>query len=108
MTATVSEHHRAASWSKVLRTIKPRVQASLPAPCIEPGCHHLVQPDDAWDLGHVVSVERALRMGWTRQMIDDPSNLGPACRAKNRSNGGKAGRAKQLAIKRQKDRYFPW
>lgn len=104
----MSAHHRTSSWAKVTRVQKPRIQATLPAPCIEPGCRHLIEPEDLWDLGHIISVDQALAMGWTPQMIDDPSNLGPACRRGNRSNGGKAGRAKQVAASKQRRRLPSW
>lgn len=103
----MSEHHRSTSWKVILRTVKPRVAAALPAPCIE-GCGRLVNPGDTFDLGHIVSVAAARRMGWTEQQINAASNLGPAHPKCNRSAGGKAGRALQVAASKQKRRLPSW
>lgn len=103
----MSEHHRTTAWSKVLRVQKPRVAAALPAPCIE-GCGRMVEHGSTFDLGHIVSVADALMQGWTTQQINDPSNLGPAHPTCNRRNGGKAGRAKQVAARRQTRRLPTW
>ncbi len=83
------------------------IAATLPAQYVN-RCGRLVHPEHQWDVGHVVGVEQATRLGWTRQQIDDPSNLGPAHVRCNRSDGGKEGRAKQLARTRQDRRLPSW
>lgn len=103
----MSQHHRTPAWSVVLRTIKPRVAAALPLPCVE-GCGRTVNPGDTFDLAHIVSVAAAKRLGWTERQMNDPSNLGPAHPKCNRSAGGRQGRAKQVAAQRQTRRLPQW
>ncbi|QQD75095.1 hypothetical protein I8920_09460 [Curtobacterium sp. YC1] len=103
----MSEHHRTTSWKLILRTTKPRVAAALPAPCVN-GCGRLVEHGSTFDLGHIVDVAAARRLGWTEQQINDASNLGPAHPKCNRSAGGKAGRAIQVAASKQKRRLPSW
>lgn len=103
----MSEHHRTTSWKVILRTVKPRVAAALPSPCIN-GCGRMVEHGSTFDLGHIVDVAVAKRQGWTTQQINDPSNLGPAHPKCNRSSGGKAGRAIQVAAQKKKRRLPSW
>lgn len=93
----MTAHHRTAAWSKVQRVMRPRIAATLPAPCIN-RCGRLVTPDQKWDIGHIVDAGKG--------GSDDASNLGPAHVKCNRSDGGKAGRAKQIA-KSKTDRRLP-
>lgn len=103
----MSQHHRTASWSKTLRDVKPRVAAALPLPCAE-GCGRMVNPGDTFDLAHIVSVDAGRRLGWTERELNDPSNLAPAHPKCNRSNGGKVGRAKQVAASKRNRRLPTW
>jgi hypothetical protein len=56
-----------------------------------------------WQVGHIVGIEAATRMGWTRSMINSATNLGPSHtkapgqRACNQIEGGKMGAAKTNA-----------
>jgi hypothetical protein len=68
----------------------------------------MVEHGSTFDLGHIVSVAAARRMGWTEQQINDPSNLGASHPSCNRSRGGKAGRAIQVAASKQKRRLPSW
>lgn len=97
----MSAHHRTSAWTKITKTMRPILKASLPAPCV----NHcvlggVVYPEQAFDVAHIVDVA----LGGT----DDRSNLGPAHCKCNRSDGGKAGRAKQIATKREALRYPQW
>lgn len=75
--------------------MRPRIAAQLPMSCID--CGRPVYPDQAWQVGHILSASRAKAMGWTRQQIDSPSNLGPSHtksrgqRACNQIAGGREG-----------------
>jgi hypothetical protein len=95
----MTAHHRTAAWSKVQRQMRPRIAATLPAPCIN-RCGKNVTPDQQWDIGHIVSV--------TAGGSDDPNNLGAAHVRCNRSDGGKEGRAKQLALHKKIRRLPSW
>lgn len=103
----MSAHHRSASWRSTTRKQRPLIAASLPRLCVN-GCGHSVLPEQAWDVGHIVSVVQGRARGWTTAMIDAPSNLGPAHVKCNRSDGGKEGRAKQLARHKANRRLLQW
>jgi len=102
----VTEHHRTSEWSKVRALNRPRIAATLPAPCVD--CHRLVSSEQIWQVGHIVSVVIARAMGWTTLQMNHPSNLGPSHRRCNASAGGKLGAAKVNAAKRAKDRKPSW
>ena len=96
----MSAIHRTARWANFTSRVRPIIQAALPLPCVDPapGCPGLVQPTDKWDTAHLVA------------HVHDPfqaltlENVGPAHRSCNRKNGGKLGKAKQMATKRQDQR----
>lgn len=94
----MSAHHRTAAWSKVQRVMRPRIAATLPARCVN--CPHLVMPDQKWEIGHIIDAA----LGGT----NDGTNLGPAHVRCNRSAGGKAGRAKQIATMKNERRLPTW
>lgn len=85
----MSAHHRTPQWQTIVRVHRPRIKATLPAQCID--CPGVVMPTDRWQVGHRVSVAEAKAMGWSRQQIDHPSNLGPTHSKCNQSAGGKLG-----------------
>lgn len=91
----MSEHHRTPQWQTITRVHRPRIKATLPAACID--CGRAVMPTDRWQVGHIVSVVEGKAMGWTRQQLDHPSNLGPSHakapgqKACNQIAGGKLG-----------------
>ncbi|WP_181435965.1 HNH endonuclease signature motif containing protein [Curtobacterium sp. MCBD17_035] len=80
----MSQHHRNGGWTaKHLRVWKPRIAATLPAPCVD--CGNPVFPDQQWDIGHIIPVSA----GGT----PTADNLGPSHRHCNRSAGGRLGAA---------------
>lgn len=79
--------------------MRPRIAATLPALCVN-GCGQLVTPDQQWDISHIVDADK----GGT----NDSTNLGPGHARCNRSDGGKAGRAKQIAGLKKKRRLPTW
>jgi hypothetical protein len=85
--------------------MRPRLKAAIDAagglPCVN-RCRlgGVVLPGQAFDVAHIIDVDA----GGT----DDPSNLGAAHVACNRSDGGKAGRAKQLTRARDEKRLMKW
>ena len=110
----MTEHHRSPEWARVTRVMRPRIKATLPAPCVD--CGHPVDPEGAWQIGHIVSVAQGKQMGWTTQQINDPTNLGPSHsnksgpqgRSCNQSAGGRLG-AQVSNIKKKTDRrLLPW
>lgn len=91
----MTAHHRTPEWQAARRAQRPRIEASLPQPCIE--CGKPIRKGDRWQVGHRVSVAIAKRKGWTTAQINSPRNLGavhakapgqPAC---NQIAGGKLG-----------------
>jgi hypothetical protein len=98
----MSEHHRTPDWKKTTAIMRPRLAASLPAPCVQPRCRRggVVSPGESWDVAHIVSVEQAKAQGWTTAQMNHPSNLGVAHVRCNRSDGGKAGAAKANGARR--------
>ena len=93
----MSQHHRDIGWSRIARTLRPRIAASLPQPCIR--CGRIVTPDMAWDVGHRVDLAMP---------GSDPWDAGPEHRRCNRSAGGKAGAAKTNASRRANRRMPQW
>lgn len=108
----MSDHHKHATWRKVLYVQKPRIAATLPAPCVE--CKRPVTPEHQWQVGHIVSVALAKRMGWTREQINAPSNLGPVHSGRgmrcNQRAGGRLGAQITNAKKTKTEdrRLLPW
>jgi len=97
----MSAHHRTPAWQKFTRYARPIITASLPAPCVN-RCQlgGIVEPGQRFDVAHIIAPEH----GGT----DTLDNVGPAHARCNRSDGGKAGRTKQLAAKRTEQRLPKW
>lgn len=98
----VTAHHRTTEWARITKVMRPRIQATLPAPCVN-RCQlgGVVHPDEKWDVAHI----RDLGPG----MYDDsPENLGPAHPRCNRSDGGKAGAQISNLTKKTDRRLLPW
>lgn len=106
----MSAHHRSKAWAAVVRRVRPLIQARLPQPCVD--CGRPVLPDQRWQVGHIVSTVAARAMGWTREQMDDSTNLGPShgpgSGSCNQREGGKLGAAKTHAKKRTKRRLPTW
>lgn len=87
--------HRSSRWAKFARKVRPVIQASLPAPCVNAfvwaGCRGVVHPDQKWDVAHRVSHHRDPFAPLSIEMV------GPGHTKCNRIAGGKEGRQKQLA-----------
>ncbi len=93
----MSQHHRDPETRRSMAGARPRIKATLPAPCVD--CGQPIHPGDKWQVGHIVSAAEGKRQGWTRAQIDALSNLGPSHtkapgqRACNQIAGGKLGAA---------------
>ena len=103
----MSSHHRTTEWKALSATMRPRIAASLPQPCID-GCGRPVMPGDNWHLGHRVPVAVAKRMGWSMAQINAAQNLGPSHARCNTRAGGKLGATISNANRRQKERLIAW
>ncbi len=98
----MSEHHRTSAWQRFTAKARPIIKATLPAPCVQPRCQlgGTVYPDQRFDVAHIVPPSA----GGT----DTLDNVGPAHAKCNRSDGGKAGRAVQMAAKAKARRMPTW
>ena len=78
--------HRTPEWHRLVRKVRPAIEASLPAPCVN-RCKRggTVWPGTPFDVAHIVDAVLA------PELELDPSNLGPAHPACNRSAGGRLG-----------------
>ncbi len=94
---SVSAIHRTAEWGAFTRKVRPMIEATLPAPCVNPSaiCPGLVEPGSRFDVAHLVSHHLDPSQPLT------PSAVGPAHPRCNRVAGAKEGRAKQLRAKRE-------
>ncbi|TPW75890.1 hypothetical protein [Schumannella soli] len=114
----MTEHHREADWFALTRKMRPLYDAQVRAGvavCID--CHRPIVPGQRFAVGHRVSVKEGKARGWTKQQINDPSNLGPTHSARGgkgdgsrRCNeqgggriGGRARTTKQAEQKRRPD-----
>jgi len=108
----MSQHHQTPEWSKAVRVNRPRIEATLPAPCVD--CGRPIQRGDRWQVGHIVSAAEAKAQGWTMAQINAPSNLGPTHtkapgqRACNQIAGGKIGAAISNEKARTSSRMPSW
>ena len=95
----MASYHKSAQWQKFTRRVRPIIAATLPAPCVQPRCqlHRPVEPEDKWDVAHLPGVALG---------EETVETVGPAHQRCNRSDGGKVGRAIQIA-QTQTDRRFP-
>ena len=98
----MSAHHRTPAWQKFTAMARPIIRASLPAACVQPRCQMggVVEVGDRFDVAHLIAPED----GGT----DTLDNVGPAHARCNRSDGGKAGAARQKATKAQRARLPQW
>ena len=95
----MSEHHRSGGWTSTdLRKWKPRIAATLPAPCTV--CGRTVAEEMAWQVDHIVP----LSLGGD----SSSANLGPAHRTCNARAGGRLGAAKTNAAKKTARRLPNW
>jgi hypothetical protein len=110
----MSEHHRTSEWQRTVRMQRPRLAATLPAPCID--CGRPINRGDRWQVGHRVPVAVAKAQGWTVAQINHPTNLGPTHakapgqKACNQIAGGKLGAkasASSNSAKRESTRRMP-
>ena len=103
----MSQHHRSGGWTSAdLAYWKPRIRATLPAPCVD--CGHVVTVEMRWQVGHIV----ALHEGGTKTADNlGPSHSngsGPGGRSCNQSAGGRMGAAKTNGTKRAARRLPGW
>jgi len=98
----MSAHHRTPAWQRFTRYARPILRASLPAPCVQPRCQlgGVVEVGQAFDVAHIIPPEHGGE--------DSLSNVGPAHPRCNRSDGGKAGRTKQVARRQTEKRLPKW
>lgn len=94
----MSAHHRTAAWGKTSKTMRARINAALPLPCVD--CGRPVHPGQPFHVGHII----AASMGGT----DSPSNLGPSHVKCNTKAGGKMGGKKTALKKSKKKREGGW
>ncbi len=94
--------HRDPTYQRNARTIRRATNQNLKLGreviCI--GCGRLIQPGQAFDIGHRIDASR----GGTNAA----SNLGPQHRRENRSAGGRAGAAKTNTASRKARRLITW
>ena len=91
----MTQHHRTGAWTAVSRKLRPIIQARLPEPCTK--CGWPVYAEHAWQIDHIVAVSQG--------GSDDWSNLGPAHKRCNQSDGGKLGAAMTNSRRRVKREY---
>ncbi len=97
----MSANHRRTGWATVSARYRKSIAATLPAPCVNVCVlGGVVHPDELWDVGHIVDAAA----GGTNER----SNLGPAHRRCNRSDGGKIGAAMTNAARKSSKKFRPW
>lgn len=99
-------HHRTKEWIALTRRLRPGFTRQMQAgglPCAQTlaptgRCQlgGVVYAHQAWDIGHIVD--------WGLGGTDDESNLWPAHRKCNRSDGGTAGATKTNRARARKIR----
>jgi hypothetical protein len=96
----VSEHHRKAWTSADARKWRPRIAATLPAPCVD--CGRDVYPEHKWQVGHIEPLSSFEAEGYAGSKTAE--NLGPSHTGCNARAGGRLGAAKTNGTKRTKSR----
>lgn len=91
----MSQHHRLPEVARALRLARPRIAASLPAPCIR--CGQYVTPEQQWDVGHLVDI--AQQIAQHGQVIDH--RVGAEHLKCNRTAGGRQGARKTNRARRR-------
>jgi 5-methylcytosine-specific restriction endonuclease McrA len=94
----MTAYHRTPQWQAFARQMRKRINPLLPLPCVE--CGRPVEREDAWHVAHLVAAVLDPFQPLT------PEGVGPAHRHCNQSDGGRLGRARQLA-KRRDDKGLP-
>jgi hypothetical protein len=94
----MSQHHQKAWTSADARRWRPRIAATLPAPCVN--CGGVVTEDMSWQVGHVRDLAAFAADDYEGSKTSEnlgPSHSygsGPGGRSCNQSAGGRAGAAK--------------
>jgi hypothetical protein len=96
----MSQHHRKAWTSADAKRWRPRIAATLPAPCVD--CGREVYPEQAWQVGHIQSLASFEADGYAGSATAE--NLGPSHRSCNARSGGRMGAAKTNGANRTKTR----
>lgn len=94
----MSAHHRTAAWAATTRRMRPLINATLPAPCVD--CGRAVMLGDRYDVGHIL----AQSLGGS----DDQFNLGPSHISCNRKDGGRLGGLKSAKKRNRKTEIPKW
>lgn len=105
----MSQHHRSGGWtSSDLRKWKPRIAATLPAPCVD--CGHPVMPGTSWQVGHIIPVHHPSSPGNVASNLgpSHSNKSGPGGRSCNQSAGGRMGAAKTNSTKKAARRLLDW
>ena len=95
-----AEVYRHKTWQGVVTTWRGIKPGECLAPrCLAPSGRAIVHGHRLWglDIGHIVSVLEATRMGWTIEQMNTLSNTRPEHRRCNRS----AGARKRNAVRRR-------
>lgn len=104
----MTDYHRTPEWKAFTRQVRPMIQASLPAPCVN-RCKKggIVAPGDRWDVAHLPGHDAYLRRGDL-----SINHVGPAHSSCNRSDGGRVGAAltnkSRLEHRARDERFLPW
>lgn len=91
----MSQHHRGGKWTSAdLKKWKPRLAATLPAPCVD--CGRVVTADMSWQVGHIIPVNDPRSPGNVAWNLgpSHSNKSGPGGRSCNQSAGGRMGAAK--------------
>ena len=83
----MSRHHRASGYTKIAKTLRARLEPTLPRACCH--CGKPVHPSQLWDVAHLKDLGRG--------DYSDVRRVAVAHRSCNRSAGGKLGAAMQKA-----------
>lgn len=105
----MTAHHRTNEWRALITELRPIYRAAIRngnARCVD--CGKPITEGQAFDVGHRVGVAEGKAQGWTRQMLDSPTNLGPSHRGCNRSAGGKVGAKISNTKRTEGKRHLPW
>lgn len=85
----MSRHHQASGYTRIAKTLRKRLEPTLPRPCAH--CGKPVHAAQKWDVAHLTDLGRGDYSGVTRVAV--------AHRSCNRSAGGKLGAAMGRAPK---------
>ena len=105
----MTEFHRTAAWSRLVRKVKPVIQKSIDAGeaiCID--CGRPVLPGEKWQVGHRLAHKTHPHLALEEWNVGPSHGTRPGAKACNQREGARLGNRIQATRKKRSTQFIEW